>query len=158
MTPHQYRSAAAGRDLRLPFLLLVLVLLLWAAVVNLRNPDISLWAPLAGAGLLVVAAIAFLRTPRGRRGRVSAGLGLVLTAVIALVWVVPIVRGPALVCVDTDPAICDEIWRGTFDTGGGLLPGTGIEQFFPVTEVRVLEGGCQLAIERVYLFTDASIC
>jgi hypothetical protein len=48
-------------------------------------------------------------------------------AIVAVVWVIPIVRGPTLECVDTDPAICEDIWRRTFENEGGLLPGTGIE-------------------------------
>jgi energy-coupling factor transporter transmembrane protein EcfT len=151
--------APQGRSTAAAWWVLLLALLI-LAVVLFQNG----WRPfllafvVAGAGFLVVAAIALVRTPR-RRVPMAMGLGLILMAVVAGMWVIPIVRGPTLECVDTDPAFCEDMWRRvTVENDGGLLPGTGIEQFFPVTKVRIWEGGCGRAIERSYIFTEASIC
>jgi hypothetical protein len=68
----------------------------------------------------------------------------------------PIVFGPTIECVDTDPAICRDIARLDHE---GLLYGSGIEQFFPVTKVRIWDGGCQTQIEHLYgVLGHQSIC
>jgi energy-coupling factor transporter transmembrane protein EcfT len=152
--------APQGRSTEAAWWVLLLALLIIAAVLFQNG-----WRPfpaafvVAGAGFLVVAAIALARTRGGRRVRVAAGFGLILVAVVAVIWVIPIVRGPILECVDTDAAICEGTLRSvTVATSGGSLPGTGIEQIFPVTKLRIWEGGCGRAIERSYIFTEASIC
>lgn len=63
----------------------------------------------------------------------------------------PVAAGPTLECVDTDQAVCDERL--------GLSQDEWWEQFFPVTKVRVWDGGCRQTVERVWgLFSGSSIC
>lgn len=56
-------------------------------------------------------------------------LGVLLIAVVTTVWVVPVVAGPEVTCIDIDPVACDEAWRDA-----AARTGTGV---FPLTKVRV---------------------
>jgi hypothetical protein len=95
------------------------------------------------------------------RRKWAAVFGLTLAAVVLLVWVMPLVFGPTVECFDTDPAVCDDIARITVEDNGSFRVGSGIEQFFLMTKVRIWEGGCQIATERAYgfpIFSTYAIC
>lgn len=94
------------------------------------------------------------------RGRWAAPVGLILSMMVVLVWVMPLLTGPRLHCIETDRPTCDEILRFTTVRGGLFHPeSAGFEQFFPVTEVWIYEGGCSMTVERVYgLIAVSSIC
>jgi hypothetical protein len=116
----------------------------------------------AAAGAFVIGAIALAR--RTRRRWVPAAVGLTLAAIVTVGWVVPLTVGPTLECVDLDPTICESTLRSTQEGGPGLLPGTGLEQFFPVTRIRVeyvddeMCGHQTRSIERMWIFTDTASC
>jgi hypothetical protein len=79
---------------------------------------------------------------------------LVLSAIVVVaVWVMPVVLGSSLECVDTDQPICDARQADVGASSGGF------ERFFPPTKVRVWEGGCTVTVERVWgLFSQTSMC